>query len=225
MHHKYFALSNKEGTNLLINTSSYKNTLKILESNDCTNTCLFWHDKVEGSAATIFDSYSFNGNGYYLNIGAYSNEKIESDYKLKDGDIRSIIVYNHTVVLLYDGENFEKNKDILLISGPCKIPDFKQLGFDGRVSSVEVLGVIDSGSKPGSICIPVIYEKHNSSTKNLGETHLTKYESGDSKLFFIWIIILFAIIVAAIMNHQYITRLIFPDVTSPNNPNPSRSDL
>lgn len=211
MYYNQFVLGSKRGNFMLVNSSDCRNTGNILINEGYSEIRVFKHKPNVNGKAIIFNNYNMQGKSSVLWSGSYNVDRIEEESEFRDGDMRSIYVYANTVAILYDGENFEKNKQMAIISGPCRVNNFKVIGLDGKVSSVEIFGVEDSANTPGTLCVPITFESHTNATRQLGEYQHSKEDLGNSKLMFIWLIILFAVLLTAFIHHEHITKFIFAD--------------
>lgn len=116
--------------------------------------------------ASIFSNYNYTGKHKNLRGGEYDAARIASreDNRggIPDGDIRSLTVGANTVLILYDGPNFDTNMNSVYVEGPASISDLSKYSMDGKLSSIKVYS-IDSP--------PVIPEDPNRMAPKYPGTH------------------------------------------------------
>lgn len=106
----------------------------------------FREDNWGGDAsAAIFNNYNFTGGFKNLRAGEYDATRISSKENnrsgIADGNIKSITVGNNTILILYDGPNFETTLQAVYVEGPMEIGDLSVYNLDGKLSSIKVFSI------------------------------------------------------------------------------------
>lgn len=93
-------------------------------------------------AVTVSNGYSFNGKNRTLPQGQYDAARLSSsEFKFDDNTIRSIFVDEFTLAILYDDPNLDGTKNAIAILGPRRLNDLNAIGFDNKLSSLEVISL------------------------------------------------------------------------------------
>jgi hypothetical protein len=97
------------------------------------------------ASVVIYNNYNYTGKHKNLKAGEYSSARIaakeNNSYGITDGNIRSLTVANNTLVILYDGPNFENNNNAVYIEGPINVGDLSKYSMDGKLSSLKVFSI------------------------------------------------------------------------------------
>lgn len=129
-------------------------------------------------SASIFSNYNFSGNFKNLRTGEYSAARIaakeDNRSGISDGEIRSLTIGKNTIVILYDGPNFENSMKAVYIEGPTNVPDLAPYNMDGDLSSIKVFSVDTPPSIPNNTIVgpPSPYANPNDSYRGLGSYNI-----------------------------------------------------
>jgi hypothetical protein len=97
------------------------------------------------TSVVVYNNYNYTGKHKNLKAGEYSSARIASKennlYGIADGNIRSLTIASNTLVILYDGPNFENNNNAIYIEGPIDIGDLSKYYMDGKLSSIKVFSI------------------------------------------------------------------------------------
>ncbi len=139
------------GNNRVIIGPQEISDLSTILFNDKTNSFKvrrFREDNWGASAsASVFSNYNFSGKFKNLRAGDYSASRLaarEDDVSgLADGEVKSLTVGSNSLLILYDGPNFETDQNSVYIEGPAQVGDLSQFSFTDKVSSIRLFSVDD----------------------------------------------------------------------------------
>jgi len=82
---------------------------------------------------------NLDGRRVELMRGDYTSTRFNNEFNLRMNNIQSIKVDDGTIIIMYNGSNFENSMDSIALVGPAYIGDLEAVGMRDKINAIRVL--------------------------------------------------------------------------------------